>query len=109
MGMGGMTADAYVKYASANDEKKTMSALTHKSSMTVAELRNYVNPMTKYYDQLPAKAFIEDGSIPLQTKVNAIYGKNLFTEMTYEQMEKFNNCEKSLAAEVIAELRKAVS
>ena len=65
MGMGGMTTDAYAKYASAIDGKKAEAANAAKSSssMTVAELRNLVNPMTKYYDKLSAKAFIEDTAI----------------------------------------------
>ena len=74
MGMGGMTTDAYAKYAAPSIEKKVEVAKTS-SSMTVAELRNYVNPMTKYYDQLPAKAFINDSSISVHDKLNAIFGK----------------------------------
>ena len=74
MGMGGMTTDAFAKYASTSNNKTEI----HKdctSLMTVAELRNYVNSMTKYYDQLPAKAFIEDEAIPDYDKICAIFGE----------------------------------
>ena len=74
MGMSGMTADAYAKYASASNEKNVEVAKSS-SSMTVAELRNYVNPMTKYYDMLSAKAFIEDEAIPDYDKISAIFGE----------------------------------
>ena len=74
MGMSGMTTDAYAKYASTSSEKKVEVSKSN-SSMTVAELRNYVNPMTKYYDMLSAKAFIEDEAIPDYDKICAIFGE----------------------------------
>ena len=79
MGMGGMTTDAYAKYASATDGKKAEVANAAKSSsyMTVAELRNFVNPMTTYYDKLSAKAFIEDVAISNRDKVMAVFGRNV--------------------------------
>ena len=75
MGMSGMTIDAYAAYASPTTKKnETSNTVKSSSSMTVAELRNRINPITKYYDNWSAKSFIEDSSIDLLTKIDVIYG-----------------------------------
>ena len=77
MGMPGMSTNDMVAYAQ-SEKSAPVSVIVptaNVSKMTVAELRNRVNPMTKYYDQLPAKAFIEDEAIPDYDKICAIFGE----------------------------------
>lgn len=79
MGMPGMGAADIAAYAKPKAEASNVEAKTivPKYTMTVAELRNFVNPMTKYYDNLPAKTFIEDVSISTYEKLHAIFGKTI--------------------------------
>lgn len=75
MGMPGMGTSDMVAYSQPKEIKSNITAvLTHNNKMTVAELRNRINPITKYYDNWSAKSFIEDNSIDLLTKIDVIYG-----------------------------------
>ena len=73
MGMPGLTVPQLTEYAAA--PATPAPACAKSSKMTVAELRNVVNPTTKYYDSLPAKAFIEDETVSGYDKVCAVFGK----------------------------------
>ena len=89
MGMSGMTTDAYASYASATNEKKVEVANDVKPShdMTVAEFRNAMNPMTKYYDKWSIRSFLDDESISAKTKIEVLCGK-LIAEVTNEDTWK---------------------
>ena len=93
MGMGGMTTDAYAAYASPTTKKnETSNTIKSSSSMTVAEYRNAINHISKYYDNWSIKSFIEDISIPAKTKIEVLCGK-LVARVTNEDTWKmiFNN------------------
>ena len=74
MGMPGMNVADAAKYA-AEVPKNDKTAATSDSKMTVAEFRNYVNPVIHYYDTWDVKDFFSDTSIPWKTKMLAILGK----------------------------------
>jgi len=69
MGMPGMTDAAAAAYAAAKAPEKAKG-----SGETVAEFRNKVNPVTGYYDRWDAEGFLKDQSIPLETKIEALFG-----------------------------------
>ena len=76
MGMAGMAADAYAKYASASEKKAEVPSTANQlSTTTVAEYRNMVNPMTKYYDMWSIDSFVKDQSIPAKKKIEVLCGK----------------------------------
>lgn len=88
MGMGGMTTDAYAAYASSTTKKnETSNTVKSSSSMTVAEYRNAINHMSKYYDNWSIKSFIEDDNIHAKTKIEALFGK-LVADITDENTWK---------------------
>ena len=74
MGMPGMNAADVAKYV-AEAPKNDKIAATSDSKMTVAEFRNYVNPVIHYYDTWDVKDFFSDTSISWKTKMLAILGK----------------------------------
>ena len=86
MGMPGLTVPQLTEYAAA--PATPAPACAKGSKMTVAELRNVVNPTTKYYDSLPAKAFIEDETISAYDKVYAVFGKSVAGSVdVYSELE----------------------
>lgn len=65
-----MTDTAAVAYAAAKVPEKVKGR-----GETVAEFRNKINPVTGYYDQWDADGFFADESIPLETKIEVLFGK----------------------------------
>ena len=86
MGMPGMNAADVINYAAeAAKNDKTVAVNSHQ--LTVAEFRNWVNPVTHYYDNYDVKSFFSDASIPWKTKMLAILGK-IASEVISEDASK---------------------
>lgn len=52
------------------------------SNMSVAVLRNLVNPVCHYYDNDNAKAFLLDESITIEKKAMVLYGESAVNPLT---------------------------
>lgn len=78
MGMPGMNAaemQAYAGSAPAAPAVKQAAEAKPVRGMTVAELRNGLNPVTGYYDKYDAAAFFADGDISNATKLETLFGR----------------------------------
>lgn len=73
MGMPGMNAADAAKYAV--EAPKSSKPTASSSQLTVAEFRNWVNPVTHYYDNYEVKSFFNDTSISWKDKMLAVLGK----------------------------------
>lgn len=54
--------------------------------MTVAEFRNKINPITRYYDNYDCYSFLMDDSISLETKIEVLFGKKIAKLIDYSNI-----------------------
>ena len=55
-------------------------------TMSVAEFRNKINPMTKYYDNYDCDSFLMDDTIDLKTKIEVLFGKMIANIIDYSKV-----------------------
>lgn len=88
MGFAGFSADTSPATYAANSSTGTNAPVDTKpdfSRMTVAELRNRLNHISKYYDSYNAKAFLEDPTISDVEKVIILCG-SMITDKTLDDL-----------------------
>ena len=75
MGLASLTDNTSpVEYAISTSAKPLVDVGPNFNRMTVAELRNRLNPVSKYYDSYNAKAFLEDPNMSFDEKFKVLFG-----------------------------------
>lgn len=75
MGLASLTdSTSPMIYATSTGVNKPVDVSPNISKMTVAELRNRLNPVSKYYDSYNAKDFLEDPNMSFDEKLKVLFG-----------------------------------